>query len=94
MESGGTLTLGTRMSEDNAHVEFSVRDSGHGIPEDQIDKVFLPFFSTKEEGRGTGLGMHIVKTVVDQHQGYIRLESRVGVGTVATVGLWPSLVVV
>ena len=90
MESGGTLTLDIRMSESNSHVEFSVGDSGHGIPEDQFDKVFVPFFTTKEEGRGTGLGMHIVKTIVEQHQGYIRLKSTVGVGTVVTVGLPPS----
>jgi signal transduction histidine kinase len=56
-------------------------DTGYGIPDDKRHQIFLPFFTTKEKGKGTGLGMYIVKQVVDQHKGYIHLDSKMGIGT-------------
>ncbi|KKL57759.1 hypothetical protein LCGC14_2232230, partial [marine sediment metagenome] len=50
-------------------------------------QIFLPFYTTKEKGKGTGLGMYIVKQIVNQHNGYINLESKIGIGTNVTIGL-------
>lgn len=60
---------------------------GTEFPPDKRDQIFLPFYTTKGEGKGTGLGMYIVKQIVERHKGYIRLESEVGVGTTVTIGL-------
>jgi len=87
MDNQGILTVNTKFSEDNSHVEFSITDTGHGIPDDRRHQIFLPFYTTKEKGKGTGLGMYIVKQIVEQHKGYIQLKSEVGVGTTVTIGL-------
>ncbi len=87
MTGHGILTLTTKSSEDGSHVELSVQHTGHGIPEENLDRIFQPFFTTKEKGKGTGLGMYIVKQIIEQHKGYLRVESRVGQGTTVTIGL-------
>ncbi len=87
MGNKGVLTLSTRFSKDKSSVEFCVSDTGHGIAEDKRDQIFLPFYTTKEKGKGTGLGMYIVKQIVEQHKGYIYLKSKVGAGTSVTIGL-------
>lgn len=87
MDNQGILTVNTKFSEDNSHVEFSITDTGHGIPNDRRHQIFLPFYTTKEKGKGTGLGMYIVKQIVEQHKGYIQLKSEVGIGTAVTIGL-------
>jgi signal transduction histidine kinase len=87
MSNHGILTLRTKLSESTSSVEFSITDTGHGIPDDKRHQIFLPFFTTKEKGKGTGLGMYIVKQVVDQHKGYIHIDSKVGAGTTVTIGL-------
>lgn len=66
-------------------VKVTVRDTGRGIPAGELQKVFEPFYSTKEFGRGTGLGLAIVKRIVDEHGGDIQVNSRVGEGTVFTL---------
>lgn len=87
MGRGGILTLMTKSSSRKGYVEFSVSDTGHGIPETLRNQIFLPFFTTKEKGKGTGLGMHIVQQIVNLHKGFIRLESEEGSGTTITVEL-------
>jgi len=87
MEKQGILTLCTAATSDGAFVELSVGDSGHGMSENIRHQIFLPFFTTKEKGKGTGLGLYIVKQIVEQHQGYIRLESAEGKGTTMIIGL-------
>jgi signal transduction histidine kinase/iron only hydrogenase large subunit-like protein len=73
MSQGGTLTLVLR--GDFNSVTFEVRDTGVGISEENIQKIFEPFFSTKPVGKGTGLGLAVVHGIVKMHQGKISVES-------------------
>jgi CheY-like chemotaxis protein len=58
-----------------------VQDTGTGMPEDVMDKIFEPFFSTKEEGEGTGLGLSTAYSIVQSHDGFIDVDSAKGEGT-------------
>ena len=69
------------------YVRVSVKDSGHGIAPEVIDRIFEPFFTTKPAGKGTGLGLALVHAVVTEHQGFIDVVSRLGGGTTFTVWL-------
>lgn len=60
---------------------LSVQDSGSGISEENLDKIFEPFFTTKEAGKGTGLGLAVAYGTVQDHDGHITIDSRVGEGT-------------
>lgn len=66
---------------DPGKVEISVADTGPGIPEDQLDGIWEPYFTTKPRGKGTGLGLPSVKRFVESHDGTIELESTTGEGT-------------
>ncbi len=68
-------------------VAIHVHDNGAGIPSDQCETIFEPFFSTKGEGEGTGLGLSIVRNILQQHGGAIEVSSEPGVGTTFTVTL-------
>ena len=78
---GGNLNV--KISPDGSNVCFEISDTGNGIPEDNLTKIFEPYFSTKETG--TGLGLAIVQKIVDIHSGSIDVESTVGEGTKFTV---------
>jgi signal transduction histidine kinase/CheY-like chemotaxis protein len=69
------------------YVRISVKDSGHGIAPEVIDRIFEPFFTTKPAGRGTGLGLALVHSVVSEHKGFIDVASELGRGTIFTVWL-------
>ncbi len=77
MSTGGALTLETGTTVDNLWVR--VGDTGGGIAQEQINRIFEPFYTTKE--KGSGLGLMIVQRIVRDHGGRIELESRVGQGT-------------
>ncbi len=81
MDGSGTLTAVTHLIKDATVVEIEIRDTGPGIPSDKIDKIFEPFYTTKEIGRGTGLGLSIAYGIVERHHGSINVESEVGRGT-------------
>jgi signal transduction histidine kinase len=85
MTKGGTLTLATGASPDEAWL--SVTDTGCGIPSEQLNRIFEPFYTTKQ--KGTGLGLMIVQRILRDHDGRVELESRVDVGT--TFRLWLPL---
>ena len=85
MPEGGRLRLAAR--PDGGGVALVVTDSGSGIPPEDMSRVFDPLFTTKPPGKGTGLGLPILREVVEAHGGTVRLESRPGEGTTATVRL-------
>ncbi len=82
---GGSLTV--KITPDTAigMVCFEVTDTGNGIPEENLEKIFEPYFSTKETG--TGLGLAIVQKIIEGHGGTIEVESKEGIGTSFTVRL-------
>ncbi|MDA8430147.1 MAG: Cache 3/Cache 2 fusion domain-containing protein [Geobacteraceae bacterium] len=84
MQEGGVLTVATEQS-DAEHVQIAFADSGCGIPQESIEKIFEPFYTTKE--RGTGLGLAITRQIIEQHHGEIAIESRPGQGTTVRVTL-------
>ena len=66
-------------------IEIKFEDNGVGIPEENINKVFEPFYTTAEPGSGTGLGLYACYQFVRQHAGDVQVESRVGEGSTFTV---------
>ncbi len=74
-ETGGRVTITTELSTDEALVRAIVGDNGHGITHENLHRVFLPFFTTKDERHGTGLGLAIVKRIVEAHDGRVEVES-------------------
>ncbi|MBI4248371.1 MAG: HAMP domain-containing protein [Elusimicrobia bacterium] len=78
MPGGGVIKFDTRQIND--WLCIGVADSGSGIPKDVLEKIFTPFFTTK--ARGTGLGLAVVKKVIDHHRGKVEVKSAVGKGTV------------
>lgn len=85
-DNRGSIRIATRLI-DPGTVEIAVSDTGKGIPADIRDKIFEPFFTTKGIGKGTGQGLPIVRSVVNQHGGTLTLESEEGVGTTFFVRL-------
>ena len=81
MEPGGRLSVST--AQRDSVVEVVIEDTGRGIPQEALSRVFDPFYSTKE--RGTGLGLSIVHTIITEHGGRIALKSRPGLGTRCTL---------
>jgi signal transduction histidine kinase len=66
---------------------IEVHDTGSGIPEPDLGKIFEPFYTTKPPGRGTGLGLSICYGIVEDHQGRIELDSQPGRGSIFRVFL-------
>jgi two-component system sensor histidine kinase HydH len=73
VQTGGHIELGAEMDPSDSCLKIWVEDNGPGIPSDEIEKVFDPFFTTRE--KGTGLGLAIVHKIVENHSGEINLQS-------------------
>ncbi|HEX5773804.1 MAG TPA: ATP-binding protein [Geomobilimonas sp.] len=86
MAAGGKLTVTTGLTSGDNRLFISIRDTGCGIPEENLGKIFDPFFTTKEN-LGTGLGLAVSYGIVESHGGNIEVQSTVGVGTAFTIRL-------
>ena len=93
MPSGGHLTIETRAMKQATNgtvrggIEIVIRDTGMGIPQTNIDKIFDPFFTSKDVGQGTGLGLAVSYGIINRHGGTISVESATGEGTAFTITL-------
>jgi len=81
MPGGGKLRVSVTRADADADVSIEVEDTGIGIASDDIDHVFEPFYSTKKNAQGVGLGLSVVYGIVERHGGRISVESAVGKGT-------------
>ena len=94
MHEGGTLTITSSLagvveldkSQKNA-VRIDIEDTGIGIPKENLSKLFTPFFTTKEKGKGVGLGLSVVHGIIGKHKGRIEVESEPDIGTTFTIYL-------
>jgi signal transduction histidine kinase len=87
MPNGGILTLRTRKGPAPGFVTIEIQDTGTGISEENMKKIFTPFFTTKPIGKGTGLGLAITYGIVKMHRGQIAVRSKVGQGTTFSITL-------
>jgi two-component system NtrC family sensor kinase len=87
MHGGGTLTLFTCFGLNEKNIEIEVKDTGHGISIENMERIFNPFFTTKEIGHGVGLGLAISYGIVKEHNGEITVESEIGHGAKFLVSL-------
>lgn len=99
MPEGGEITVSMRLikppaakgdfqkerSSAREYIEIKIRDTGIGIPKEALGKIFIPFFTTKTDWGGTGLGLSVVQRVVTDHEGVIDVESEEGKGTTFTL---------
>jgi C4-dicarboxylate-specific signal transduction histidine kinase len=85
MPDGGMLSISAEVSE--GEVLIRVSDTGHGIPDSSIDKIFDPFYTTSSVGKGTGLGLSICYSIVKEHCGSIEVDSVEGRGSIFTIKL-------
>ena len=79
MDYKGILSISTKNKGDSVFISFA--DNGCGIEKDIQDKIFEPFYTTKKQGEGSGLGLDIVKKIIEKHDGKITFKSEIGKGT-------------
>ncbi|HKJ68220.1 MAG TPA: ATP-binding protein, partial [bacterium] len=98
MPEGGNLTLGlgeapesmVRQYQPESDYDFlciSVTDTGHGIGKESLERIFEPFYTTKEPGKGTGLGLSVAYKIMQQHHGWIDVQSEVNEGSTVNLGI-------
>ncbi|MFZ0952818.1 MAG: ATP-binding protein [Candidatus Sulfotelmatobacter sp.] len=85
MPRGGNIWIETGLGLDETEVQIRVRDDGAGIASDLLAQIFEPFMTTKENGRGVGLGLAISRGIVERHNGRIEVQSELGRGTTFTI---------
>lgn len=86
MPEGGTLTVDTS-ADSGGQIKIEVKDTGCGIPQENLQRLFTPFFTTKKEVKGVGLGLAVSYGIIQRHQGKIEVDSEVGKGTTFRVYL-------
>ncbi|KGJ96175.1 ATP-binding protein [Colwellia psychrerythraea] len=79
IETQGSICISSRIVEQEINIRFE--DNGSGIAQENLKSIFDPFFTTKPVGKGTGLGLHIVRSIIEDHQGHIDVISKVGQGS-------------
>ncbi|HNY39655.1 MAG TPA: ATP-binding protein, partial [Bryobacteraceae bacterium] len=84
---GGKVTISTRLNQAKDGVLLVVEDNGEGIPEEDLDKIFTPFFTSKPDGKGVGLGLAVLYGIVEAHDGHVEVRSGKGLGSTFTVTL-------
>jgi two-component system NtrC family sensor kinase len=94
MPSGGDLTITTSLAKGvkigssiKDAVRIDISDTGVGIPKENLDKLFTPFFTTKEKGKGVGLGLSVVHGIIERHHGKMEIDSNPGSGTTFSIYL-------
>jgi two-component system NtrC family sensor kinase len=90
MQNGGTITIsaeGIRDEKDQGYLQVVIADTGCGISEGELEKIFDPFYTTKNTPVNSGLGLSVTKGIIDKHRGKIRIESEVDRGTRVIIGL-------
>ncbi|MBN1541649.1 4Fe-4S binding protein [candidate division KSB1 bacterium] len=87
MPEGGKLTIGAEQDAKKEKLFIRISDTGVGIPSENLNKLFTPFFTTKQIGKGTGLGLAIVYGIVKMHRGNVVVKSQVGKGTTFTIAI-------
>jgi two-component system NtrC family sensor kinase len=85
MPDGGKLTISTFFKPKSRMVHLNISDTGCGIPEENLSIIFEPFFSTKQESKGVGLGLSVVYGIIREHQGTIFVDSKVGSGSTFSI---------
>jgi len=81
----GKITLSTSHRQNAKTVVVECRDTGIGIPPEMMKDIYKPFFTSKEVGKGTGLGLYVSHEIIKKHKGEIRIDSREGAGTTVTI---------
>ncbi|MCR9252748.1 MAG: ATP-binding protein [bacterium] len=85
IEKAGEIDINLKAHK--SHLEVIIKDTGSGISEENLSKISDPFFTTKTPGKGTGLGMFIAHSIIEEHQGNLGIESKLGVGTTVSISL-------
>jgi PAS domain S-box-containing protein len=78
---GGEIRIRTALAQDKKHIQIIFQDTGGGIPEENLENMFTPFFTTKSPDKGMGLGLSITYRIIENHQGKIDFKTKVGEGT-------------
>jgi two-component system NtrC family sensor kinase len=90
LQDGGTITISAEKVESapgESHLQITLADTGCGIPKDIIEKVFDPFYTTKDSSGNAGLGLSIAKGIIDKHRGTVKIESESEGGTCVIIAL-------
>jgi signal transduction histidine kinase len=87
MPQGGDLTIDSRLDGESGKVIIRVRDSGRGIPPENLPHIFEPFYTTKSESHGVGLGLSTVYGIMERHNGSVHVDSQPGKGATITIEL-------